>query len=190
MPLLELPCERLVLGAGSLAAAAVAPRRTGERHDLLGRRAALGPRPALDESDDRLVNVRRRREIPFVHAKLGAAPADHHVGVAREPARRDTLESERAEPREKVVGRAQLPGVELEHELRRVASSEQRFQRVKHCSGPGENARVSLDQTSVDTSISLSLMRMLFTDDGRPPRDRSLIVPEIEMTVPRCVCST
>ena len=44
---------------------------------------------------------------------------------------------------------------------------------------------MSLDQTSVDTSISSSVMRMLFTDDGRPPRDRSLIVPDVEMIVPR-----
>jgi hypothetical protein len=43
--------------------------------------------------------------------------------------------------------------------------------------GTRENARVSLDQTA-STPISLSVMRMLFTDDGRPPRDRSLIVPK------------
>ena len=30
---------------------------------------------------------------------------------------------------------------------------------------------------------------MLFTDDGRPPRDRLLIVPDVEMIVPRFVCS-
>jgi hypothetical protein len=90
---LELPRQWLIFGAHSFAAAAVAPGRAGERHDPLGRRTPLGPRPALDESDDRLVNLRRRREIPFVHAELGAAPADHHIGVARQPGRRDALES-------------------------------------------------------------------------------------------------
>jgi len=36
--------------------------------------------------------------------------------------------------------------------------------------------------------MSVAVMRMLFTDDGRPPRDRLLIVPDVETIVPRLVC--
>jgi hypothetical protein len=45
------------------------------------------------------------------------------------------------------------------------------------------------DHTSVDISMSLAVMRMLLTDDGRPPRERLLIVPDVETIVPFFVCS-
>jgi hypothetical protein len=46
-----------------------------------------------------------------------------------------------------------------------------------------------LDQTSVETSIAFVVMRMLFTEPGRPPRALFEIVPAVEMTVPFLVCS-
>jgi hypothetical protein len=42
---------------------------------------------------------------------------------------------------------------------------------------------------SVDTSSSVGLIRIRFTDDGRPPRERFEIVPAVEITVPFFVCS-
>jgi hypothetical protein len=41
----------------------------------------------------------------------------------------------------------------------------------------------------VETSILSGVMRMLFTDPGRPPRARFEMVPAVEMTVPFFVCS-
>jgi hypothetical protein len=50
--------------------------------------------------------------------------------------------------------------------------------------GPGTKPRSLADQTSVETSIAPFVMRMLFTDPGRPTRARLEIVPAVEMTVP------
>lgn len=61
---------------------------------------------------------------------------------------------------------------------------------LKHCTGPATKFAASSDQTRVDTSISVGMMLMLFTDDGRPPRERSEMVPAVEMIVPLFVCST
>jgi hypothetical protein len=66
---------------------------------------------------------------------------------------------------------------------------EERFQREKHLAGPATKSRRSSDHTSVDTSMPVSVIRMLFTDDGRPPRERLLIVPDVDTIVPFFVCS-
>jgi len=128
-----------------------------------------------------------------VHAEALPLKAHHHVAVPRETAVADAPKSERAKPDEEldgVRGRRRDGRVELERELRRIATPrEDRGQRAKHFTGPAMNVRSSFDHTNVDTSMSCSLMRMLLTDDGRPPRDRLLIVPDVEMIVPRFVCS-
>ena len=49
--------------------------------------------------------------------------------------------------------------------------------------------RASADQMSVWTSMFFGVMRMLFTEDGRPPRPRLEIVLAVEIVVPFLVCS-
>lgn len=61
--------------------------------------------------------------------------------------------------------------------------------RLKHFAGPATKFDSFSDQSIVETSISAGVMRMLFTEDGRPPRERFEIVPAVEMMVPRFVCS-
>jgi hypothetical protein len=102
----------------------------------------------------------RRRKIPGVHPQIATAKAHHHVAVPREATPRDPAQSQPSETRKQLV-RVTRRGVEVECELRRVGFA-------KPEDGP---------------------QRMLFTDDGRPPRERLLIVPDVEMIVPRFVCS-
>jgi len=140
--------------------------------------------------DDGSVDVDRCRQVALMHAHLVPAEAHHHVAVMRQPARRDALETERSETREQFV-RVSRRTVEVQRELRRLHAPaiQDRLQRAKHFTGPATKSRSGSDHSSVDTSMSFSVIRMLFTDDGRPPRDRLLIVPEVEMIVPRFVCS-
>src|SRR5690348_17584682 len=72
--------------------------------------------------------------------------------------------------------------VQLEVELGRAA--QQPFQRAKHLDGPATKPRSSLDHTSVETSMAVFVIRMLFTEPGLPPRARLEMVPAVEMTVP------
>ena len=48
---------------------------------------------------------------------------------------------------------------------------------------------ITFENTLRINSMSVAVTRMLFTDDGRPPRERLLIVPDVDTTVPRLVCS-
>ncbi len=121
MPALELAHERRVLGTRPLDAAR---RRThADVHrvpeDHLLRRATLGPRPTADESHDGLVHLARRIEVAAVHAKVAFREAHHHGAVVREPAGRDAVQAERAQPREQLLGVARRR-VELERQLDRV----------------------------------------------------------------------
>lgn len=45
------------------------------------------------------------------------------------------------------------------------------------------------DQMFVVTSICAGRIRITFTDDGLPPRERLDTVPAVEITVPFFVCS-
>ena len=191
VPLTELERERFVVGVSLLAPSALWRRLHLEGDDPLTGRAPRGARSALDESHDRLVHLDRRGEIALVHAKTLALKAHHHVSVSREAAIVDSPQSQRSKSDEQLDGVAWRRGRrEIERELRRIAAArENRGQRAKHFTGPAMNVRSSFDHTNVDTSMSCSLMRMLLTDDGRPPRDRLLIVPDVEMIVPRFVCS-
>src|SRR3954467_10129373 len=72
---------------------------------------------------------------------------------------------------------------------RNDAGREQPLQRLKHLVGPGTKLLSADDHTSVDTSTCSGDSRMLFTDDGRPPRMRLDTVPAVEITVPFFVCS-
>lgn len=125
-------------------------------------------------------------------SELVAAKADHHPGIAGQGAALDSLQSSRPENREQL--RCSAGGdVEFETQLCgiRVQPSPGNpiLQRLKHFTGPATKFDASSDQSIVDTSISAGVMRMLFTDDGRPPRERFEIVPAVEMIVPFLVCS-
>ena len=112
------------------------------------------------------------------------------TAISRQLASRDPLETERSEEREQLVRVARRRGVEVEGKLAWIGpAGEERLQRAKHFTGPATKSRSSADQSMVETSMSASVILMLFTDDGRPPRDRLLIVPDVEMIVPRFVCS-
>ena len=103
----------------------------------------------------------------------------------------DARKPHRAEQREEIVRVARRWRVEVERELRRDPAGRRRTTSAReafHRSGD-EVPLLVADQSIVDTSMSASVILMLFTDDGRPPRDRLLIVPDVEMIVPRFVCS-
>src|SRR5439155_25367976 len=120
-------------------------------------------------------------------AEVGAAEADHDVPVSREMAARDATEAELTQARQQLVGgpRRRRRRIQRERELGRIARpTEESFQRAKHRAGPGTKSRASGDHSSVATSMSVGPMRMLFTDDGRPPRERFEIVPAVDMIVP------
>src|SRR5262245_35699861 len=117
-----------------------------------------------------------------MHPELGAAETHHHVAILREAAARDSLEAECAQMLEQLVGVCgSACSIQLECELPRIGTlaspAPKRLQREKHFTGPETKSRRSSDHTMVDTSISFSSMRMLFTELGRPPRERLLIVP-------------
>src|SRR4051812_16078561 len=118
------------------------------------------------------------------------AEAHHHVPVAREPAALDVPEPEGAQVREQIVRVAQRT-IERQCELCGIgaAAPDEALQRGKHFAGPATKFRTPLCQMSVDTSTSCGVMRMLFTEEGRPPRDRFETVPAVEMIVPFLVCS-
>ena len=150
---------------------------------------SLGPRSPFDEGHDRQMDIVGRRKVALVHAQFVSAKADHHVAIPCQPASRNSLHSEHAQAAQEFIGVA-WRRLQIERELRRIAAApENGSQRAKHFTGPAMKSRFSFDQRSVDTSISLSVMRMLFTEDGRPPRDRLLIVPAVDTIVPRFVCS-
>jgi len=190
MPRRETLGSWFVLGTSALAA-----HRATRRVDDVGDDASLCGAPfgacsTFDERDDRLVDFDRRVEVSLMHAKFVRAEADHDVAVARQLATRDPLEPQRAQEREQLVRVARLGRIEFQRELPRIGpAGEERFQRAKHFTGPATKSRCSADHSIVDTSMSASVILMLFTDDGRPPRDRLLIVPDVEMIVPRFVCS-
>ena len=187
----QLGGERLVVGARAFAPRRAARPVDGKRNDALSRQSPVGARPTLDEHDDGSEHILRRSEVTAVRAQLAAAEAHHHVAIAREPASFDSREAQAPQANEQFirVARRNGVGVERQHELRLVPATEHRLQRAKHFTGPATNVDSLADQTSVDTSISVALIRMLFTDEGRPPRERLLIVPDVEMIVPRFVCS-
>jgi len=187
--------RRLIVWARAFAARRSSRRRAGrslhsERHDSPLCHTTLATRSSFDERNDRTVHLFRRRQVAFVYAEIAPAKAHHHVPIPRQPTLGDPTEAKCSETRQELV-RGARRGVELQGELRRIvfAETENRSQRTKHFTGPATKSRWSFDHTSVDTSMSASAMRMLFTDDGRPPRERLLIVPDVEMIVPRFVCS-
>ena len=193
VPLTEFERQGLVIGVRLLTSSCLRRRLDLEGDDLPSRRASLGACPALDESHDRLVHVERRRQVSRVHAKALTLEAHHDVTVSRQTAIVDASQPQHAKSNEELDGigwHSRARRVELERELRRIASPrEDGRQRAKHFTGPATNVPSSFDHTNVDTSMSFSVMRMLLTDDGLPPRERLLIVPDVEMIVPRFVCS-
>ena len=190
MPRRESLSEWLVFGACSLAAHRTTGRVDNVRDDppLCG--ASFGARSAFHKRNDRLMDLHRRREVALVDSKHVAAEADHDVSVPRQLTVRDSPQSQRPEQYEQVVRVARGRRVKFQRELSRVGPTrEERLQRAKHFTGPATKLRCSADQSIVDTSMSASVILMLLTDDGRPPLDRLLIVPDVEMIVPRFVCS-
>lgn len=159
--------------------------------------AANGFRAALDEPDDGIEDFRRGVEIAAMHAHLGSVEADHHTGVFRELQLRDGLQPAAAKQLEEAGFSQLLLCVWRDVQIPRPArddSVEQSelhplLQRLKHRAGPATKFFSFSAQMSVDTSISVGVMRMRLTDDGRPPRDRFEMVPAVETTVPRLVCS-
>jgi hypothetical protein len=191
VPVAQLRGELAVVVVHALAAGRrLGGRDDGKADDDVAAGAAVGPGAAFDECDNAAKDGFGRDEVPFVDAKLAVAEAHHHVAVSREPKARDGLEPELPQPGEELVGGGGGNGLEEEVELCVVdAATEQARQRLKHLLGPGTKLRSWSDQTSVATSICCGEMRMLFTDDGRPPRIRFDTVPAVEMTVPFFVCS-
>src|ERR1035437_3579362 len=190
VPRRELLHDVLVVGMRALPSRRRPGRtnREGDDDPLCG--AALGARTPLHEGDHRAQHRFRSVEVALVHAQLAAAEADHHVAVAREPSARDALETELAQACQKLLGRARDRRLEAQLELRRLAiAAKKTGQRLKHLVGPGTKPWSDADQTRVDTSISAGERRMLFTDDGHPPRILFDTVPAVEMTVPFFVCS-
>src|SRR5262249_12596071 len=140
--------------------------------DPLPRGATSGARASFNECHDGFEHVGGCAEISLMHTQLRAAEAHHHVAILRETAARDSLQSERAEILEQLVGvLGSARGLQLERELPRVGTlatpPPQRLQREKHFTGPARKFCRSSDHTSVDTSISPTPMRMLFTELGR-----------------------
>ena len=160
-------------------------------HDSSLRGSTLGTCPSFHERDDRLVHLQWRAEVAFMNTQLAPAEADHDVAILRQLAMLDSFQTERSQMGEQLVGAARRRGrFELERQLTGIVpAAEERPQRAKHFTGPATKSRCSVDHSSVETSMSASVILMLFTDDGRPPRDRLLMVPEVEMIVPRFVCS-
>ena len=190
VPLLELRGRGLVVRVRAFLARRTRRRRNRMRHDHALRRATLSARPCFHKADNRAMNSFWCVEKAFVDAELAAAEAHQHVPVVRELRALDAAEPEVPEPREKFAGVAWDGMVETEVELRRVMSAaEEPSQRVKHLVGPGTKLRSEVDHTSVETSILSGEMRMLFTEDGRPPRILFDTVPAVEITVPFFVCS-
>ena len=145
---------------------------------------------ALDEGHDGFVHLRRRGEETLMNAKLSSTKAHHHVAIAGEPAAGDRRQPELTKAPEELVGGVDARRyLEWKRQLRWIMATEEAGQRLKHFARPGANVRASGDQRSVDTSISSGVMRMLLTDDGRPPRERFEMVPAVEMIVPFFVCS-
>lgn len=136
------------------------------------------------------MHVLWRREKLDVDAEPVAGETHHDVPVAREPQRLDLLQAEGPQPLEQLRLVSRGWALEPEIELRAVAAPlKKASQRLKHLVGPGTNARSELDHTSVEISICSGESRILFTEDGRPPRMRLETVPAVEMTVPLVVCS-
>ncbi len=161
-----------------------------KRDDRALRRASLGARPSLDEHADRAAHFLGRVQVALVGAKFRVGVAHHHRAVAREPNPRDALETELTQTDEKFIAVARNRSIECQLELRRIdAPAKEARQRLKHFVGPGTKSLSDCDHTSVATSILSSERRMLFTDEGRPPRMRFETVPAVEITVPFFVCS-
>lgn len=160
------------------------------RDDGSLRVSAFAARAPLHERDDRREHGRRRIQVPFVHSQLAAAEAHHDVAVAREAQPADAREPKRLQAHQQFLRRLRGRCSKAELQLARIArATEQLRQRAKHFVGPGSNARRVDDHTKVETSTLSPDRRILFTDDGRPPRMRLETVPAVEMTVPFLVCS-
>lgn len=184
------------LGVIGMQPLAAARRRTGGcgcvgDDDLTG----LAPPAfglAIDELDDRIEHFRRRAEIALVDPNFPIPKADHHAGVLRERTAVDMPKAPCSEQSEQLVAGPRID-VKREAKLRRVGrhspAGDPIPYRLKHFAGPVTKLPTSSDQRSVDTSISAGVIRMLLTDDGRPPRERLEIVPAVEMIVPFLVCS-
>jgi hypothetical protein len=194
MPPRQTLGQRLVIRVGPFPAHGAAWRIGNVddvRNDSVLRGAPVGACPSFHEHDNRLKHLDRRSKVSLVDAKMRSAKADHHVPVARQLAASNARESERFETGQQLIGISRgSRRLELERELASVLpAAQQRLQRAKHFAGPATKSCCSVDQSSVDTSISESVILMLLTDDGRPPRERLLIVPAVETIVPRLVCS-
>ena len=189
MQMRELRGQRLILGSRALAPNGPTWRLYTVRNDPLLRGAALAARAALDKGHDGSMDLVGRNQVALVNAQLVAAETYHDVSVARQTTPGNPTQSIPTQPRQQLVGVARRR-VHVERELGGVAAApERRSQRAKHFTGPATKFWFSSDHSSVDTSISLSVIRMLFTDDGRPPLDRLLMVPAVDTIVPRLVCS-
>src|SRR5262245_11108670 len=123
VPIGELRGEWLVFGTGLFAPHRFLRRVDHVRDDPASRRLTVLAGAGFDERDDRLMNIGRRRQIPLVHPKLGAAEADHHVPVFCEPTARNTRQTERLKSGEQFVSvSGTRQRFQLEAELPRVAT--------------------------------------------------------------------
>ena len=192
VPCVELIDHRHIIGMGPLATIGARRRplheRKGDDHAL--RRSSLGSRPPFHEHDDRTKHRFGRGEIALVRAQLGAGVAHHHGPVARQAHARDALQAELSKAGKELVGVARFTAIESQLDLCCIdASAKETRQRLKHFVGPGTKSLSDCDHSRVATSILSSESRMLFTDEGLPPRMRFETVPAVEMTVPFFVCS-
>ena len=130
------------------------------------RATARAPIPRLHELDDGLQHLAWRVDIVAMHAQLTAREAHHHSAIARQTKARHPRQPERRQPPEELA-----------------------LYRSKHLFRAGRKFRCSSDQIRVVTSTCFSVMRMLFTEEGRPPRWRFEMVPAVEMIVALRVCS-
>src|SRR5215467_10153462 len=111
------------------------------RHDLLLCLTAHRPRAALDEHDDRALNLFRRGEISLVNTQPRRAIAHHDVPISRELDLGDAFQPERPQASEELISIARVGGcIELERELADIARAEKRLQRAKHFTGPATKA--------------------------------------------------
>ena len=213
MPSRQLGHERSVFFPRSWPSRRRRGTRYGVGDDRPLRGMPLDPRAPFDEDDDRAQDDHRRVEVPFVHAQLSPAEAHHDVTVPCHPTSLDPTKTERAQASQEQLcwglgsgkyrrrrcdnprsprtrrGRRRRQNGQVQLRWIEVAAPEQPLQRAKHLAGPGTKLFVSSAHTSVDTSMLSLVMRMLFTEPGRPPRARLEIVPAVEMTVPFFVCS-
>src|SRR5262249_33663374 len=140
MPGNELGRKRFVFGTCALTAHRPARRLNSVRHDSVLRGLPLDSRSRLDESNDGLMHVERRREVALMHAKFAATIAHHDVPISRQLTRLNALETERSQSREEFT-RIARNALERQRQLRVISPTptKDRGQRLKHFTGPGKN---------------------------------------------------